>query len=172
MSAVLGAISSFSTYILKSSDMDTKKQDPTLQPYLPGDIQQKSEVRSLVSHGEDTILTHMAQIYSRKKPNEILGDAQSGKAQSKKDNTALREASMISWSAASQPYEAGEGGKDRQARLQTIFARVDKVGLRPEKTVIDARDGQNQGLIRPGGGQSWLGYEGIGSWSAREDEQG
>ena len=166
MSAALGAISSFSTYILKSFNMDTKKQDSTLQPYLPGDLQQKSEVRSSVPHGEDIIFTHMVQMYSKKKPSEILGDAQSGKAQSKKDNAALREASMISWLADSQRYEAGVSGEGRQVRLQTIFERVERAGFRPEKTVIDARDGQNQGLIRPGGSHSWMGYEGIGSWSA------
>ena len=151
--------------------MDTKKQNPTLQPYLPGDLQQKSEVRSLVSPGEDTILTHMAQMYSKKKPNEILGGAQSGKAQNKKDNAALREASMISWLADSQRYEAGGGGEGRQARLQSIFERVEKAGLRPEKTVIDARDGQSPGRVQPGGDENCLGHEGIGNWSACGEEQ-
>ena len=151
--------------------MDTRKKDPTLQPYLPGNLQQKSEVRSSVAHGEDTILTQMAQMYSKKKPSEVLGDAQSGKSQSKKDDAALREASMISWLADSQRYEAGGGGEGRQARLQTIFERVEKAGLRPEKTVVDARDGESPGRVQPGGDENCLGHEGIGNWSARGEEQ-
>jgi hypothetical protein len=79
----------------------------------------------------------------------------------------MKKANTVSWLAASNAHEGGEGHGHRKARLRAILDDVDDVGLKQMNMSIHDRVGQSKAGAQLVADENRAGFEGMGAWSMR-----